>query len=377
MFFDKFLKKDKETAEAEVLSTKAPAEDEATRTARVEKKAAELWQSDRQYLLLSLERADLRTGISFPRVYTEGETRRLQFFTSREALEAYAKRAGYLVDGIIPFAVLENTEPVSGAPVEKQSLNDAMRKMGNLTNLCLTTLPLGITEVSIDEETGNEAILTFERFTELGELDKTKKPSLILTTEEIGKIKEAKEKGENIQLTIKPRFNPLHLEDYVNDYAVTKERGDALIKQIFGRPEKEVFEDLLHNNTLFENCFLSTFIGRSLIPQAKEKKPEDLPYFNRLLELLSRIASKKLEQYTTLYVMGDKETGDVKNNGGNLIVSYTERFRYMLGAQFDYMKFDGLEAVMDKAREKEIKGILITDGPSGCVIRILVPEKKQ
>ena len=387
MLFDKFKKKADKAAAEPVKTVQEP--DEAPKSAleqlkapdvipgTPEEAAAAIWSAERQYLLLSLETADMRIGISFPYVRIDGGSKALLLFSGRDVLEAYVTDNDYRVDGVTPLGILEDApEQTDAEPVVKQSFEQAVKKMSTLTNLCLCALPLGITDVAIDEGTAWAKTIPLAKFAEIGKVDNTKKPALILNAEELKQLQEAQKEGKPTQIQVKLRFNPFRIEDYVNDYAVTKERGEAIVKQIFGREEKEYFDDLLHNNTLFENIFLATYIGRSLIPQAKEKKPQDIPYFQSRIELLSRIAASKLKQYKVLYIMGDKGTHTPKLNGDNVIVAYTDRFRYMLGKKFEYIRVDGYDEAMNAARKAGAKGILATDGPSGCVIRIPVPAEK-
>ncbi len=311
------------------------------------KKLKKLFAKDELYILLSWNAANLLRGLSVPYIGTlqTGE-RMLVVFTSMQHARDYIDKNGYY-------------KPGDNYMLGKMEKND---KLGNLYAVCNTARQLGIFGIDIDPGSEDAMGCEIDYLFTVNNLEPTN-VSVISSEEDMAKI--LKDNDGNLPI----HFNMMPILNYINPYEISKKRSEVLLGHVFnaGRTLAEAKATFALNEDLNENVFVADMVNRNLIAQAKKNnKASDVQYFQSINNVLERVVWERLANEEKLYTLHKGDTDELFTVNDCMYVLYTDYFKSM--GKFVYKQLRGKEEIEKMIKEHNIKGLLVTDGPSKMIV---------
>lgn len=311
------------------------------------KQLKKLFAKEEMYILLSWNAANLLRGLSVPYIGTlkTGE-RMLVVFTSMQHARDYIDKNGYY-------------KPGDNYMIGKMEKND---KLGNLYAVCNTARQLGIYGIDIDPGSEDAMGCEIDYLFTVNNLEPTN-VSVISSEEDMAKI--LKENDGNLPI----HFNMMPILNYINPYEISKKRSEVLLGHVFnaGRTLAEAKATFTLNENLNENVFVADMVNRNLIAQAKKNnKASDVQYFQSINNVLERVVWERLANEDKLYTLHKGDTDELFTVNDCMYVLYTDYFKSM--GSFVYKQLRGREEIEKMIKEHNIKGLLVTDGPSKMIV---------
>ena len=153
--------------------------------------------------------------------------------------------------------------------------------------------------------------------------------------------------------------------DSKNEFKISEERGAEIRKHIFGcETAGEIYNRLMSEETLNENCYLYIQLIKGMRPMAKEKNDSDmLEFVDTVAEVLIKCIWDRLFKDGNVYLLRNEKDQPIRE--GLLHVAYTDF--YKLAGQYKYHKIDSQEDIFKAMSEDNAKYVIITDGPNYSV----------
>lgn len=304
-------------------------------------------EKEKVFILLSNKTADFGRGLAVPYVGTQKDGRRiLLMFTSLEIARAYINKSGYV-------------KPEGNYMIGRL---DKDNEENNLNTVCKAALQFGITGLYVDATSQEAFGCTIEY---LFKANNWEMPDItpIESNEQMEKVKA--ENGGQIPYPL----NMIPVLNFTNPFAITPERASELQKHIFnaGHTVAEAHTTFGQYENLNENVFLADVLNKRMIPMAKQAgKEQDVQYFQAVNYLLESVVWNRLDKEKNLFTLCKKGTDELFIVNDALYVLYTDFFESM-GA-FDYKKLKGKDELLELMEKHNVKGLIVTDGPSKMIV---------
>lgn len=310
------------------------------------KKLKKLFARDELFILLSWNAANLLQGFSVPYVGSlkTGE-RMLAVFTSLQNARNFIDQSGFY-------------KPGGNYMIGKMEKND---KLGNLYAICNTARQLGIYGIDIDSGSEDAMGCEIDYLFAVNNLEPTNVS--VISPDDMAKV--LKDSEGNLPV----HFNMMPIISYENPYAISKARSEVLMGHVFnaGRTLAEAKANFAMRENLNENVFVADMVNRSLVAQAKKNgKESDVEYFGSINNVLERVVWDRLGDEEKLYTLHKADTDELFTVNDCMYVLYTDYFKSM--GSFVYKQLRDKAELEKMIVEHNIKGLLVTDGPSKMIV---------
>lgn len=312
-------------------------------------KAKKLVDAEELFILLSVSKANMLEGFSFPYVGNMGEGKlTLYLFSTYELAKQFVLGSDYeVLDGIYPIGKLDKKDQFSTL----------------INTLIISKKIMNVSHFDID----GKASYDIAEFLEMNDV-KEYQVKIHLTNQE---AEQAKANNGQNPPQVPRRFNPLQIVDFVNKFIIPEERRKVLLDSLFvkeGQKKEDCLKTYMEHQTLTENCFMLTVLYFNYMPQAeKQNKEDDLKYFAEIRRILSMVIWLKLKAETKLYTLVDLQTKQPIIHNKSMCVLYTDRFKYIQG-NCEYKELAGCEEIKKYIADLNLEAVVVDGITSTAVI---------
>lgn len=302
-------------------------------------KAKKLIEAEELYVLLSVSKANMIEGFSFPYVGNLGDGKlTLYLFSTNELAKQFVLGSDYeVLDGIYPIGKLDKKDQFSTL----------------INTLIISKKIMNVGYFDIDGTSYDIA-----EFLEKNEI-KEYQVKIHLTNQE---AEQAKASNGQKPPQLPRRFNPIQIVNFNNRFAIPEDRRKELCDSLFvkeGQSREDCLNTYMNGQTLTENCFMLTVLFLSYMPQAEKAKNEnDLKYFAGIRHMLSMVIWMKLKAEKKLYTLVDPQTKKPILHNESMCVLYTDRFKYIQG-NCEYKELNGCEEIKQHIAENNLKSVVV------------------
>ncbi|MBO4806520.1 MAG: hypothetical protein J5554_10800 [Paludibacteraceae bacterium] len=330
------------SSENNVIEEKQVPVQEQTPTQEIDiwERAKNLIEAEELYVLLSISKANMLEGFSFPYIGNLGEGKlTLYLFSTLDLAKQFVLGSDYeVLDGVYPIGKLEKKDQFSTL----------------INTLIIAKKIMNVSHFDID----GVASYDIAEFLEKNEI-KEYQVKIHLTNQEAEQAKASN--GQNPP-QLPRRFNPIRITNFHNRFAIPEERRKELSDSLFvkeGQTREECLNTYVNGQTLTENCFMLTILFLSFMPQAEKAKNEtDLKYFAGIRHMLSMVIWMKLKAEKKLYTLVDPQTKKPIIHNESMCVLYTDRFKYIQG-NCEYKELAGIEEIKQIVAENNLKSVVV------------------
>lgn len=352
---EKTVESETPTEPEPIIPTEEPraAENSPSTAEETEKNANEraksLTDADELYILLSVSKANMLEGYSFPYVGNLGEGKlTLYLFSTYELARQFVVGSDYeVLDGI--------------HPIGKLAKNDQFCTLVN--TLIIARKIMNVSHFCIDEKESYDIAEFLETLN-----IKEYQVRFHLTNQE---AEQAKANDGKTPPQMPRRFNPVQIDRFTNPFAIPEERRKELLESLFvkeGSSREESLRTFVERQSLTENCFVLTVLFLNYMPQAeKAGKQDDLKYFAEVRHMLSMVVWMKLKSEKRLFTLVDPQTKKPIIHNESMCVLYSERFKYIQG-NCEYKQLSCIEEIMQTVAENNLKAVVIDGITTTAVI---------
>lgn len=302
-------------------------------------RAKQLVEADELYVLLSVSKANMLEGFSFPYVGNLGEGKlTLYVFSTYELAKQFVLGSDYeVLDGIYPIGKLDKKDQFSTL----------------INTLIITKKIMKVDYFDID----GVASYDIAWFLEANEV-KEYQVKIHLTNKEMEEAKA--NNGQPPKLPT--RFNPVQITNFSNPFIITEGRRKELLDSVFikeGQPREDHINNFVQKQSLMENCFILTVVFLSYMPQAeKAQKEDDLKYFQGIRNMLSAIIWMKLHQERNLFTLVNAKTKEPVLQNESMCVITSERFKY-ISPECELVPLAGTDQIKEYIQKYNLKAIVL------------------
>lgn len=308
-------------------------------------KIKQISQKDEVYILLSIHKANMISGVSEPYIGQIKNNKILFLFGSYNQAKSYVDTCHYeVLDGIYLIGKLKKKDPFN-----------------SINNVLYLALQMGINLVDYNPCSEDAFGFQIDWYIKTNNLESSQ-IGMMLSKQKMQSLFEQNNKG------IIPNFNPINIENFNSSYNIDSKRAEIILRHVFygGETTNEMYMNFLQQETLHENCFVSDYINTKMIPLARQdNKDSDIEYFKQINKIIEMVVWDRLNE-ESIFTLVEKQTGQIYINNGFIYAIYTDLFKYM--GRFDYKKLSGKSELKKIALENNIRQIIVTDGPHGMTI---------